>query len=306
VKPNRVFVPARRFVEQAICPRWTAFRRQVAGATSVLALLFAASVARADHWEPNATITATWQDNATNANRAIDKIAAFQTTADIIGNERYSLTRDDAAHLGFHAAGEWWPRYKDLMTGALGVRADWEHKFGLGALAPVFSVELAGDLVAAKETGRRGTSTGVSVALRKRFNDLWKASFTVDFNQMYARDAVYDRQGTQGTLEVGRDLTEVSRLTLAVFQRSGDIVSYATPPRPDIVPLAPNRLTTETFRHSLVAYSVDAKTIGAKISYIHALDESSAIVAAYECRKTDRDVLRYVNQLVSLALVHQF
>jgi hypothetical protein len=270
------------------------------------AILILTVVARADQWSPNLTLTTTWQDNASNADRDADQIGALQVTGEVVANERYSIGRNDSAHLGFHFAGDWWPRYQGLMTGAMGARAEWAHKFGLGALAPVFSVELAGDLVAAKETGRRGTSTGVSIVLRKRFNDLWRASLTQEFNQMYARYAVYDKQGAQTTLEIGRDLTEVSRLTVSAFYRSGDIVSYATPPRPDIVPLAPNRMTVDTFQRPFVAYSVDARTHGAKLAYIRALDENSAVILGYEYRRTERDSLSYVNQLVSLALVHQF
>src|SRR5262249_15343380 len=159
-------------------------------------------------------------------------------------------------------------------------------KFGLGALAPVFSIELRGDQVAARETGRRGTSAGIAIALRKRFNDRWKASLTQDFSQMYARHAVFDRQGAQTTIEVSRDLSDVSRLTLSAFFRAGDVVSYATPPRPDIVLLAPNRMPLDTFRRPFVAYSIDAQTHGAKLAYIRALDESSAVVVGYEYRRT--------------------
>jgi hypothetical protein len=269
-------------------------------------LLLLVVAARAENWAPNLTLGATWNNNATNADRSADRISTVQTTADVVANERYAFGRDDAVHFGLHAAGEWWPRYQGLATGELGARADWQHKFGLGALPPVFAVELAGDYVAAKETGRRGNSAGVTIAFRKRFNDLWRASLSQEFNRMFARYAVYDKEGAQTTLELGRDLTEVSRLTFSLFYREGDIVSYATPPRPDIVPLAPNRMLTDTFDRSLVAYSIDAKTTGTKLAYIRALDQASALVVGYEYRKTARDSLSYVNQLVSLALVHQF
>ncbi len=274
----------------------------------LLALLLTglALVARADQWAPNLTLTTTWQDNASNSDRAADKISAWQINADIVANERYGLTGSDAVHFGFHVGGDWWPHYRNLLSGAVGVRADWEHKFGLGALAPIFSVELSGDQIAARETGRRGTSASVAFALRKRFNDAWKASLTQDFSQLYARYAVYDRQGATTTLEVSRDLGEVSRLALSAFFRAGDVLSYATPPRPDIVPLAPNRMPVTTFDRPFVAYSVDAHTVGGKIAYIRALDPSSAVILGYEVRRTERDALRYVNQLVSLALVHQF
>jgi hypothetical protein len=323
VKPNWIPNFVRATGALANCQRR---HRQVAGATGMLTLAlnsFAARTgvalaailvtlalapfaARADQWSPNLTLTATWHDNASNADRAADKISTWQTNADIVANERYGLTGADAVHLGFHLGGDWWPDYRNLMTGAAGVRADWEHKFGLGALAPILSVELAADQVAARETGRRGTSSGVTVALRKRFNDLWKASLRTEFSQMYARSAVYDRDGTQTTLEVSRDLGEVSRLTLSVYHRSGDIVSHATPPRPDIVALAPNRMPVDTFGRPFVAYSIDARTTGGKLAFIRALDQASAVIAGYEVRRTERDALRYVNQLVSVALVHQF
>lgn len=271
-----------------------------------LLLLVGAVAVRADQWAPNLTLTGTWHDNATNADRSADKISTWQTNADIVANERYGLSGSDAVHFGFHAGGDWWPSYDKLMTGAVGVRGDWEHKFGLGALAPVFSVELSGDQIAARQSGRRGTSAAVAILLRKRFNDRWKASLTQEFSRLYARAAVFDREAATTTVEISRDLGEVSRLTLSAYYRSGDIVSYATPPRPDIVPLAPHRMPLDTFRSGMVAYSVDADTQGAKLAFVRALDASSAMIAGYEVRRTDRDSLRYVNQLVSLALVHQF
>jgi hypothetical protein len=274
---------------------------------AVLAFYSAASATvRADQWAPNLTLTATWQDNASNANRPSDKISALQTQADVLASERYSLTSADSAHVTFHAAAEWWPRYSALSNAAAGARVEWRHKYGLGALAPVFSFELAGDWVGARESGRSGTSAGATLGLRKRFNDRWRATLTEELTELYARDAVFDRRGAQTTLEVGRDLTPASRLTLAVFYRNGDVLSYATPPRPDLVPVAPNRVPVTTFGRGFVAYSIRAETVGAKAAYIYALTEESAVVVAYECRRTERSPLRYVNQLVSLALVRQY
>jgi hypothetical protein len=284
-----------------------AFARGAATCAATLVLLCAASTSgRADQWAPNLTLTATWQDNASNANRASDKISALQTLADLVASERYSLTSADSAHLTLHAAGEWWPRFNSLFTAAAGGRLEWQHKFGLGALAPVFSCELAGDFVTARESGRAGTSGGVTLGVRKRFNDRWRVTLTEELSELYARAAVFDRSGAQTTLEVACDLTPASRLTLATFYRNGDVLSYATPPRPDIVPIAPNRMPVTTFERGFVAYSIRAETVGVRFAYIHALTEESAVVASYECRRTERAPLQYVNQLVSLALVRQF
>ncbi len=269
-------------------------------------LVFLPPLARADAWAPNLTLTAAWNDNASNAERADDKVGAFSLAGDLLASERYTLGRADAAHVSFHVAGEWWPRFMGLSSVAGGGRVDWEHKFGLGALAPVFSAELAGDFVGANESGRRGMSAGATLALRKRFNDRWRARLSESFDEMYARAAVFDRSGAQTMLEVDRDLDEASRLTFAAFYRDGDVVSYATPPRPDIVALAPNRMPVSTFDRTFVAYSLRASTWGGRVAYVRALNQAAAVVAAYEVRRTERSSLRYVNQLVSLALVRQF
>jgi hypothetical protein len=270
------------------------------------ALFLVPAAVRADDWAPNLTLSGTWNDNASNADRAEDRLSAWQIQADVLASQRYTLRGADSLHLSFHAAAEWWPQYNNLSGAAVGGRAAWEHKFGLGALAPVFSAELAGDFVDAHEDGRRGTTGGVTLALRKRFNNVWRGSITEEFNELYARQAVYDRAGAQTTVEVARELDEVARLTFAVFYRDGDVLSYATPPRPDLVTVAPDRMPVTTFDRDFVAYSIKAATVGARVAYIRAVTEESAVILSYEYRHTERSPLRYVNQLVSLALVRQF
>lgn len=262
--------------------------------------------ARADDWAPNLTLSATWNDNATNANLDADQISALQTQADVIASDRYALGRDDSFHLGLHAAAEWWPRYRRLTSGAVGLRGEWQHKFGLGAFAPVLALEAGVDAVGAQDGGRDGTSTTGALSFRKRLNDRWRVSLAQDLSQHYARAAVYDRTGSQTTLELGFDATELTRFTLAAFHHEGDIVSYATPPRPELAALATNRGPSAIFNRNHVVYSIDARTIGARGSLIRALSDETAGILSYEYRESERAPFRYVNHLVTLALVHQF
>lgn len=279
-----------------------------ASARFLVAALIALVVSgvRAEGWAPSLMLTAAWHDNVSNANASADRVGALQTGAVLLFSERYSIARDDSLHVSARFAGDWWERYRGLNGAAAGVRVEWQHKFGLGALAPVVSIELAADAVAANETGRRGTGKGVTLALRKRFNDLWRVALTQEFARHDARQAVFDRAGAETALEVGRDITEFTRLALRVNYRSGDVLSYGTPPRPDLVALAPNRADVETFGRPMVAYSIGARTVGARASYISALNEQSAVILAYEWRDTERSPFHYVNHLVSLALSHQF
>ena len=275
-----------------------------------LALLVVAlaslTVVRADDWAPNLTLTGAWHSNASNANRADDRIDALQTEADILASQRYSFGHNDSIHPTLHVGGEWWPRYHGLNRAALGGRVEWRHKFGLGKEAPIFSIEAGLDGVIADETGRRGTRTAVTAALRKRFNDAWRGTISHEFSRHDARFAVFDRVGNETTLELARELTDVARLTFSLRYRDGDVLSYGTPPRPDLVALAADRMPVETFGRPMVAYSIDARTIAGRVAAIRALDESSALVLAYEYRTTEKSPLRYVNHLVSLGLVHQF
>jgi hypothetical protein len=261
---------------------------------------------RADNWAPNLTLTGTWDSNVTNANRSSDQIDTLLLKADALASRRFGVSRDDAVNLSFHGGADWFPRYNGLTAGALGLRGEWQHKFGLGPLAPTFSAEVAGDYIAAKETGRRGAATGLTFSLRKRFNDLTRVTVAYELARKDARYSVYDRLGREGSLELDRDLNETTRLTVGVRYRRGDVVSYATPPRPDLVSIAPDRLTVDTFGRSMVAYSIDARTWTGRAALTRALDENSAIVIGYEYRDTDHSPLRYVNHLVSVALVHQF
>ena len=262
--------------------------------------------ARADGWTPALTLAAAWHDNASNAGASADRIGALHTGAELLLSERYGVARDDSLIVSARFAGDWWQRYRGLSRGAAGARIEWQHKFGLGALVPVASVELAADAVAAAESGRRGIGTGITFALRKRFNDLWRATLTQEFARHDARQAVFDRAGAETALEVGREITEFTRFALRLNYRRGDVLSYATPPRPDLVALAPNRANVETFGRPMVAYSIGARSVGARAAYVRTLNEQSAVILAYEWRETKRSPLHYVNHLVSVALAHRF
>ncbi|MDO8542900.1 MAG: hypothetical protein Q7S40_20855 [Opitutaceae bacterium] len=274
----------------------------------LIALAYAAIPAgiQAQDWAPNLTLTSTWHDNATNAKPAADQISALQFEADMVASKRFSVGRDDSLHPTAHFAGEWWPRFNGLNRAAAGARLEWRHKFGLGALAPVFSIEGGANVVAARESERRGTSTVLLATIRKRINHALRFALTQEFSDYNARAAVFDRQGAETAVEVGRDVTTSSRVTLRFSYRDGDVLSHATPPRPDLVALAPNRVSIGTFGRELTAYSIEARTFGARLGVVHAVDTDTALMAVYEVRQTRREPLRYLNQLVSVAIVHQF
>ena len=60
------------------------------------------------------------------------------------------------------------------------------------------------------------------------------------------------------------------------------------------------------FDRAMTAYRVDAKTWSGRVALVRALDDTSAIVLAYERRESERKTLRFSNDLLSVGFVHQF
>lgn len=270
-----------------------------------LALLATPDV-RAEDWAPNLTFSATWHDNASNSESSDDQIDSLELGADILSSQRYPFGKQDVLQLTGHFAGEWWPRYDDLLGGAVGARAAWQHTFGTDKWAPVASAEIGGDFFESRESGRRGTAAALTFALRKRFNDHWRGAITQQFEQRYARAAVFDQEAAETNVELSYDVSDVTRLTLGGMFRDGDVVTYSGNPRGEVAAIASAQRDLTTFGRAMTAYSVDARTWGAKASIVRALDESSAIIASYAWRTTEGKPVQFQNQRLSIAVVTQF
>ena len=257
-------------------------------------------------WAPNITATAAWNDNVTNADRATDVLSALQLRADAEVTHRLGMARNDALFFGGRLAADAWPRFDGLDVIALGPRVAWQHKLGLGALAPAFSVELAGDAVFARESERAGFAGGATLAMRKRLDPSTRVSLTQEWARHDARAAVFDRTGTETAFELTRDLGESWQLSLGARWRTGDVLSYATPPRPDLVSLAKVRVPNATFDRPLVAYSLEAHSLTGSLTVTRALGDATSLTIGVDYRDTTRRPLCYVNHLVSAALARQF
>ena len=258
-------------------------------------------------WTPSLTTTAEWNSNATNSDRDTDVISALQLRADLDAfSRRIALGHDDALVLGAGGRVEYWPRFDDLNQFSLGPQAAWRHKFGLGALAPVVSVELEADAVMARDSDRSGWAGRAALVGRQRLDEATQISLSYARTRLDANESVYARTGGEAAVEVTREVNEDWQVALAARWREGDVVSYATPPRPDLVALARVRVMVDTFGAPRVAYSLSARTLGGSVALTRRLDDRSSITFAYEGRVTERSPLRYVNHLVSTAFTRQF
>jgi hypothetical protein len=270
----------------------------------MLPAAFAATGAEA--WAPNLTGTANWHSNATYADRSADQLDSLQLNADILASKRFDFGHDDSMLLSAHFAGDWWPAYNALLAGAVGARGELQHQFGRDPLAPLIAVEGAVDIADSKEPGRNGYRTGVLARLQKRINALTRVTLWHQVAFYNADQGTYDYGASESALEVDRDITKVMRLTLSGRYRDGDIVTYASGSRPDLEERAPHRIVNDTFDRLMTAYRIDAQTWSGRISLARALDDASAILLAYEYRHSKQGPLKFTDNQLSVAMVHQF
>jgi len=276
-------------------------------AALLIAILAQPVAAEPAGWAPSLTTTVTWDSNATNANRDSDVIGALRLRGELEAfSRRISLGHDDTLLFSAGVSAEAWPRFDGLDRAAFGPRLAWRHKFGLGALAPVFSIELTADGVAARESDRSGYAASARLAWRQRFDEGTQLAVSYEQARQDARAAVFDRTGGEAAVEVTRELNEAWQVSLAARWREGDVLSYATPPRPDLVALARVRTTVNTFGTPRVAYSLTARSLGGSVAFTRTLGEHTALTLGYDGRSTERGPLRYVNHLVSAGLARQF
>lgn len=274
-------------------------------ALSLLPLATSSAFAAAD-WAPNLTTTATWQDNLSNADRATDRIGALVLSADLATATRRSLSATDALLFGAHLAGESTPRFTDLDRATLGAALTWQRKPGLGPTAAVWSATLAADAVVARATGRSGYAAALTLAWRRRLDADTLLRLSTDFSRFAARESLYDRSGVETTAALTRALSERWQLGALARLRFGDVLAYATPPRPDLVALARDREDEATFGRPMVAYTFSARSISGGLTATCLLAEHTSLQLSAEYRLTEKSAFRYVNRLVSAALAHQF
>ena len=274
------------------------------------ALAFLASVvalrATAADWAPQLTATATWEENATNANQAVDRVDALQLATSLMIEQRAGLTRELALLYGAQLEAESWPRFDQLDRIAAGPTLALRYKDGLGPLAPTFTLRAAGTLSAARDFGRAGPAGSLSLIYAQGLTDTTHLTAGVTGTRLDAHESVYARSDVEGFVECAYDFDANWRLRLSARWRHGDVLSYATPPRPDLVGLARERTDNDTFAPSMFVYSLDAHTVSGAVLLSRALDEATSLNLGVEWRETTRTPLLYVNRLVSLGVTRQF
>ena len=273
--------------------------------------LAAFAAAPSNDWAPNLTASATWHGNISNGSAVWDRIGTFELGADIVASSGHQLSPADTLTPTLHLAGDWFPRFHGLDDGMLGARIEWRHIFGPDSSAPILAVEAGGDGVLTGEQARRGLLGFVSLRVSKQFGSRWRIAVGERFERYNASQRVFDRESSETTIEISRDINEEARFVLSGRWRQGDVVTYAHsdlpyPARPDLDAVAHDFAPSSTFHRPMIAYAADARSIGGRAAFVHAMAPDTAVIFAYDYSNTDERAVKFENHSFSLSWVRQY
>ncbi len=266
-----------------------------------LLFLLGTSAAQGD-WIRDFRGEVSYEDNLSNSSRAADERDDFSFAGrvkfgrfgELSDDLRFTLTADLDARA--------FARYSDFNSVTIGSTAALRYRLGIGAMAPFVRVEASGGYAAVQQSLQSGGRFRTGITLGKRFTERLALDASYFYEEIGGEIRVFDRCAHAFALKGAFDLTQRTRLSAGYELRTGEVLSYAVPPRPDIVALANDRRTVDTFGPPYVAYNFDALTNSLSLGVSQALTESLSLNARYEWRYTTRSHLSYSNNVLHLSI----
>jgi hypothetical protein len=218
------------------------------------------------------------------------------------------LSRDLRLNVAADVEGWVWDQFHDFDEIGIGVSAGLRYRFGLGRQAPWLLVEdrLAHDFFRdTPQSGwadRFGVRGGIGITDRIAL----EAGYTLD--NFAAPGRFYDRLGNGADIRSTFDVTSSLQVTLGYAYRYGDVISYAVPPRPDILLLSSEARPDEAFGANplYTQYHLQASTNSVSVSAAYALTRYFSVQVAYEYAATSHDPLQYENHLVEARVAFSY
>ena len=267
----------------------------------VLSVLLAITLnfARAE-WRIDGETGGFYDSNLSNSDRASDEKDDWAWKTDVRLADGFQLSRDIRLNLAADLHGAVWDHYDGFNEIGVGTSAGLRYRFGLGRQAPWILLEERIGYDRFHETVRSGWDESLrlrgGIAISERI--AFEAGYT--FENFAAPDDFFDEQGHTANARVIVDLTSSLQVVLGYTYRDGDVISYAVPPRPDILLLTSERRPVTTFGTNplYTAYRLRGQTHAVSVSAGYALTRYLSIQLAYEYAATSHDPLQYENHLV--------
>ncbi len=206
----------------------------------------------------------------------------------------------------FAGEGEVAFRFVGLSQIEGGGRLGIERKFGLGWNAPRLQLDLYSAFRGAGQAGASGFSLAPSLALVWQVSERGGLRVRYVPHWFFAQGTLFDSAAQEAAVSGWFDLFPATRLFVNYSFRYGDVVSYATPPRPDLVAIAIVREETDVFGAPRMAYRFDAATQSVQAGIEQTLITHLRLRVAYRFEITQRGSLEYENHVAEIGLRVKF
>jgi hypothetical protein len=198
-------------------------------------------------------------------------------------------------------------RYEAFSHGGAGLDAGIAYKAGLGHLAPRFELGLATEYQVFNEDDLSGMSVEPTLRYSQRLNDFFGWELSYNYDSHYARGDVNDGDGHTGGLVLRYEPGGPWAFLMGYQMRSGDVVSYATPPQPGILGEADLASPGFTgFGQPMTAYRLDALAHALQVGTAYAVSDHVSLECLYEWRTTQKSNLDYDAHFIQFGLRASF
>jgi hypothetical protein len=272
-----------------------------------LVLTMTLNFARAE-WRFDAETSGFYDSNLSNSDRPADEKDDWAWKTDLrIGNS-FQLSRNLRLNLGADSHGYLWDQYSAFNEIGVGASAGLRYRFGLGRQAPWILLEERIGYDGFHESARSGWDESLRLRGGIALSERVAVEAGYKFASFAASDDFYNVQGQTGSARLIADLTSSLQLVLEYTYRDGDAISYAVPPRPDIVRLASERQSVTTFgtNPTYTAYRLRGQTHAISVSAGYALTRYLSAQLTYMYAVTSHDPLQYENNLVEAKIAFAY
>jgi hypothetical protein len=275
---------------------------------AVISILIVSALSARSDWRFDAETGFFYNRNLSNSDRGPDEERDWSWKSDLRLGDAFQLTRDLRLDVTADLRGAVWHEYKAFDEIGPGLSAGLRYRFGLGRLAPWIMAEEEIHYASFGEDVRNGWNESLrlrgGIALTERI--ALEAGYS--FDNFAARDNFFDIQGHRADTAVIFELTSALQVRLGYAYREGDVISYAVPPRPDILLLTTDRRPVDTFGTDprYTAYRLLGRTHAISVSAQYGLTKHLTARVGYEYDNTWHGPLRYENHLLEASVAFAF
>lgn len=250
----------------------------------------------------NAAVWGRWESNVSNSDVAADRLSDGFFGMRVSAGTGGVFGRDWRWRAAAVGEGELAIRFAELGFLEGGVNLGLERKFGLGWQAPRLLADFLSTMRGDGQPGASGVRMAPSIGLLWQGGERWGLRVRYTPEWFLAQSTVFDSFSNAVGIAGWYDLFPSTRLKLGYTFRYGDVVSYAVPPRPDLVANSEARAFTNVFGAERVVYRLEAATHSIEAAVRQDITDDLGLQATYRWEITEGQGLVYENHIIELGI----